>query len=91
MRHNRWPTDALGNRRLSATVPLDDEHNHMMRAFAYLVVAKFPPTPPPMAARADPWDERGEDYVDETYGSLSTPRALCPTTRRSEGRAILER
>ena len=69
MRHNRWPTDALGNRRLTATVPLDDEHNHMMRAFAYLVVSKFPPTSEAKGERSgDPWDE--ESSISKTYGSL---------------------
>jgi hypothetical protein len=43
MRNNRWPVDARGRRRPGATKPEDDQHNHMMRAFAYLAVAKFPP------------------------------------------------
>lgn len=51
--NNVWPTDALGRRRIGASKPLDNEHNHMMRGFAYLAVAKFPPprtrpgVPPP--------------------------------------------
>jgi hypothetical protein len=42
-RNNVWPTDAVGNRRIGSTTPLDDKHNHAMRAFAYLVVTKFAP------------------------------------------------
>lgn len=42
-RNNVWPTDAVGNRRIGSTTPLDDQHNHALRAFAYLIVAKFPP------------------------------------------------
>lgn len=38
---NRWPTDANGLRVRSAA-PLDDRHNHAMRAFAYYVAAKWP-------------------------------------------------
>lgn len=69
--HNRWPTDALGNRRLSATVPLDDEHNHIMRATAYLTVAKFPPTPDAIGSRSgDPWGDEDDDSIRKTYGSL---------------------
>lgn len=69
--HNRWPTDALGNRRLSASVPLDDEHNHMMRAIAYLAVAKFPPTPEARGDRAgDPWGDEDEGGARKTFGSL---------------------
>ncbi|MGH2801187.1 MAG: hypothetical protein ACRDM0_26640, partial [Thermoleophilaceae bacterium] len=52
MRNNVWPTDAAGRRRPGSTKPHDDEHNHMMRAFAYLVVAKFPP--PVELGEADP-------------------------------------
>lgn len=72
MRHNRWPTDALGNRRLSATVPLDDEHNHWCRAFAYLIVSKFPPTPERAGERSgEAWDDDPDDLTPrKTYGSL---------------------
>lgn len=41
--NNRWPTDATGARRISATRPLDDLHNHGADAFRYLVVSKWPP------------------------------------------------
>lgn len=41
---NRWPVDKQGNRRPDASEPVNDEHNHMMRAFAYLVHWKFPYT-----------------------------------------------
>jgi hypothetical protein len=39
---NRWPVDKQGNRKPDATEPVNDEHNHMMRAFAYLVHWKYP-------------------------------------------------
>lgn len=42
-RNNRWPTDRDGNRRVTATKPFDDRHNHALRAFAYLAVTRFPP------------------------------------------------
>lgn len=54
-RQNRWPTDAQGAKRIGVTTPFDDEHNHMMRAFAYLVVSKFPPRKQG-GGIADPWD-----------------------------------
>lgn len=69
-RHNRWPTDALGHRRIGSTRPLDDEHNHMMRAFAYLVVAKFPPAPASGGRDPDPWDDTDSTLADRSYGSL---------------------
>jgi hypothetical protein len=43
IRHNVWPMDAQGNRRVGATAPLDNVHNHSMRAFAYWAVATHPP------------------------------------------------
>jgi hypothetical protein len=43
MKHNRWPVDRNGDRRAGATEPQNDEHNHMMRAFAYMAVQKWPP------------------------------------------------
>ena len=43
MRHNVWPMDAQGNRRVGATAPLDNVHNHALRAFAYWAVATHPP------------------------------------------------
>lgn len=60
LRHNRWPTDAQGARRVGATVPLDDEHNHWARALAYLVVAKFPPRRR-KGGSEDPWDGEVEE------------------------------
>lgn len=41
---NRWPVDRAGNRKPDATEPINDEHNHMMRGFAYLVHHKWPYT-----------------------------------------------
>lgn len=43
LRNNTWPTDASGHRRLGATTPLDDEHNHAGRALAYWAVDRYPP------------------------------------------------
>lgn len=40
---NRWPTDREGNRKQGAKEPENDEHNHMMRADAYLLAWRFPP------------------------------------------------
>jgi hypothetical protein len=43
-RNNTWPVDPISQkRRVGATRPLDDVHNHSMRAFAYYCVAKYPP------------------------------------------------
>jgi hypothetical protein len=42
-KHNVWPMDAQGNRRVGSTTPLDNIHNHSMRAFAYWAVATHPP------------------------------------------------
>ena len=39
MRNNVWPTDERGRR--TQTRPLDDEHNHACRAFAYGILAKW--------------------------------------------------
>lgn len=43
MRNNVWPTDAAGNRRIGATKPQDDRHNHAPTAFRYWLVATYPP------------------------------------------------
>ena len=43
MRNNTWPMDATGARRIGATQPLDNKHNHACRAFAYWCVATYPP------------------------------------------------
>lgn len=78
MTHNRWPTDATGARRPGSTRPLDDEHNHMARAFAYLVVSKFPPGPSGSsgARDGDPWGDEGGS-ARSRYGSLVDVRPLA--------------
>lgn len=43
MQQNRWPVDPQGNRRIGATKPMDDVHNHMCRADAYYATFKYPP------------------------------------------------
>lgn len=51
MRNNTWPMDATGQRRVGATQPLDNAHNHCCRAFAYWAVDTFPPVSRVMPAR----------------------------------------
>ncbi len=63
MRNNVWPTDATGARRLTATTPLDNVHNHACRAFAYWAVATYPP-----AGRA------GRGRISVPTVPLRTPR-----------------
>lgn len=84
--HNRWPVDAVGRRRVGSSTPVDDEHNHMARAFAYLIVSKFPP--PKRLARApaewdqDPKEPRGPSNLAARrrgrgpWGSLSDAAPL---------------
>lgn len=61
-RNNTWPVDPISQkRRKGATRPLDDVHNHSMRALAYYVVAKFPPP-----VEHDPeLHETGETIIDD--------------------------
>lgn len=77
--NNVWPTDALGRRRIGASKPLDNEHNHMARAFAYLAVAKFPP-PRPRSGLAPPDD-------DELSLEELDPRAAGVLRRRRRASA----
>lgn len=42
-KNNRWPVDRHGARKAGASKPVDDEHNHMMRAIAYYASYRFPP------------------------------------------------
>lgn len=58
MRNNTWPTDMAGKRRLGATVPLDDVHNHACRALAYWVVNRYPPV-------GEMHDTGGAPFADE--------------------------
>jgi hypothetical protein len=46
LKGNTWPVDRDGRRKQGAAEPVNDEHNHMMRADAYLYTWKFPPPPP---------------------------------------------
>jgi hypothetical protein len=70
-RNNVWPTDAVGNRRIGATVPLDDKHNHAMRAFAYLVVTKFEPPDERERQGHDPREDDDELLVGGlSYGEV---------------------
>jgi hypothetical protein len=56
IQNNTWPTDSEGKRRAGATAPNDDEHNHQMRAFAYLVTHKFPPPEDDQAMPEPPFE-----------------------------------
>lgn len=67
MRHNVWPMDAQGNRRVGATAPLDNVHNHSMRAFAYWAVTTHPP------------QGAGEAVMSVPEGQARPPRELKPT------------
>ena len=55
---NKWPTDRLGNRKPAEREPLNNVHNHMMRAFAYLISKKFPIEDEREAAPPLDWDDR---------------------------------
>jgi hypothetical protein len=43
LRNNTWPTDISGHRRLGATTPKDDSHNHACSALRYWCVDRYPP------------------------------------------------
>jgi hypothetical protein len=43
LEQNRWPTDRQGRRKPNVREPLNDQHNHMLRADAYYVCFKYPP------------------------------------------------
>lgn len=45
-RANRWVTDRNGARKIPPVL-LNDEHNHLLRAAAYLITHKFPPPAEP--------------------------------------------
>lgn len=68
-RNNTWPTDESGRRRIGSTVPHDDEHNHAMRAYAYRIVAKYPPATISEQTAGDEWD----DPVERRHGSHGLP------------------
>lgn len=59
-RNNTWPVDANGRRRIGSTVPHDDEHNHALRAYAYRVVAKYPPAQTTEPDAGEEWDGPGD-------------------------------
>lgn len=49
--NNTWPVDREGNPKPDPSEPVNDEHNHMMRAFAYLVRSKWAPASVDQALR----------------------------------------
>ena len=42
-KNNRWPVDRAGNRKPNQREPLNDVHNHMLRADSYLLSSLYPP------------------------------------------------
>ena len=64
VKHNVWPMDAQGNRRVGSTQPLDNVHNHCCRAFAYWAVATYPP------------QGSGEATMSVPTGYASSPKHL---------------
>lgn len=77
MQHNVWPMDAQGNRRVGSTAPLDNVHNHSMRAFAYWAVETHPP------------QGQGEALMSVPTGQTRPPRfrgsALPTVTDQRQG------
>lgn len=71
MQMNRWPVDNQGNRRIGATKPQDDIHNHACRADSYYATFKWPiveddagfgvnPQEPPSRVRITHLEAHGE-------------------------------
>ncbi len=67
MKANRWKTDSQGNRRFDTDEPENDEHNHMMRAFAYGVHFKWPV---PLVADSLAAARRPADYWEDDSGKI---------------------
>lgn len=85
MRHNVWPMDAQGNRRVGSTAPLDNVHNHSMRAFAYWAVATHPPQGAGEADMSVPTGQaRPPRHLKTTPGGLN-PRVGTGSTRLRPG------
>lgn len=63
MKNNRWPTNKDGERKPGAPGPENDRHNHMMRAFAYLITYKWPAPDTQDAIRQAVDHQRGREYV----------------------------
>lgn len=61
---NRWPTDREGAVKENANEPVNDRHNHMMRAWAYLVSHKFPPPEDPIVHHLEDWRADQSHRVD---------------------------
>lgn len=72
--HNVWPMDAQGNRRVGSTKPLDNVHNHCMRAFAYWAVATHPP------------QGEGEATMSVPTGQTRPPRFMRTAAKALEAR-----
>lgn len=72
-RENRWPTNREGIVTPTATEPKNDQHNHMMRALAYLITWLYPaPTVDEMLEGATSGHETSilDDYATDQLGSL---------------------
>lgn len=66
---NRWPTDVGGTRKPGAALPVDDMHNHALRALAYLVTIKFHP-------EADDFGDPGPSGEMDDYEARHAGNAL---------------
>lgn len=72
LNNNRWPTDRHGKRKIGATAPLNDQHNHMTRADAYYISTKYP-----APQLYEPVDEQSGFVMDDLlpYYRLSVAEA----------------
>lgn len=64
LRNNVWPTDVTGHRRLGATRPEDNIHNHACDALRYWVVDRYPPIGERERTSAGPVDDGDEPETD---------------------------
>jgi hypothetical protein len=70
---NVWPTDSRGVRKPTATAPLDNEHNHTLRALAYYVQHKWPVPDADVNGRRNgqqEWDGSGKRDETLTYDMI---------------------
>jgi hypothetical protein len=66
---NRYQVDGQGDRRYDVEAPMNDEHNHMLRAFAYGIHWKWPaPDPEEGIVRAT----REQDWYEDDSGRIDS-------------------
>lgn len=82
MAHNRWPVNSLGVRRPGATLPVDDEHNHMCLVAGTMVST---------ATGAVPIESVMPGMLVWTRQGLREVEAAGPTGLRRVGRLVHER